>query len=894
MSDTRLGTQPIGMVYCWVIGCTIEPTSIAETRRQMTENRYQLTNLWKRTLAPQGKKDEHASIRERLRSEFVKFRGRAAQLGNEIPQDLPFFTVHDVSHLDALWEMIDLVAGPDYPLTPTEAFILGGAMLIHDLAMSQAAFQHELGQLKTEPLWQDTVASLLRPQLNRPATVDEIASPDEKIERAAIQTLLRELHARQASVLPTKEWGYAGTTYYLLDDADLRSAFADDIGKVAFSHHWPIDDLLDLGKLQQNKSCGPGLLPREWTVDLVKLACLLRTADAAQADDRRAPGFLAALRQPAGTSDQHWRFQHLLRVPHREANDDRIRYRSSRPFQLDEIDSWWVAYDWLGMVDRELQATDSLLASTSRQRLAAKGVWNANHPARLAEDLQTNGWEPANVQLRISDVAGLVRKLGGSQLYGQRPDVPLRELIQNAADGIRARRRLQKRDHLFGRIVVRPGRDADASQDWIEVEDNGVGMSKGVLTGPLLDFGAAFWGTGRMRQEYPGLEAAGMEATGQFGIGFFSLFMWGERVRVITRRYDHGYDNTWVLEFRRGVGHRPWLRKGILNEQQSLPDGGTRVRVWCDPGREIPTAILRRESPSTASCTWFELCEWLAPALDVDLSVEVDGEVRTVIRANDWLSIDARTMLLRINRKSSDQALTALMQREDQLSSITPYLRMVRDESGTPVARGTVWSPDPDYFRNSVTVCGGLRTDGGGNFLGLRFGKPDTAARHLAVDSEHLPGWTAWAEEQLGFDDQNRFHVMLRAIAAIRIAAFINPGNMPIGCSHSGWVTLDQFAEAIQHAPCFQCVGAPLWAAAQLLRLSPGIPCLILHGHHMLNQIDGRSFTITRLLRETAARRWGVPCEMSDLNRGMQTLHINGRPVMYHVITFRRGRSSES
>jgi HSP90 family molecular chaperone len=201
------------------------------------------------------------------------------------------------------------------------------------------------------------------------------------------------------------------------------------------------------------------------------------------------------------------------------------------------------------MADGELRAVDGLLADTNRVRLAAKGVLNTDHASRLALDLRTDGWEPADAEIRIRDVPGLVRTLGGNQLYGNRPEVPLRELIQNSADAIRARRKLQGQDNSFGQIIVRPGRDETEQQDWIEVEDNGIGMSKTVLTGPLLDFGATFWGTPRMRQEFPGLEASGMEATGQFGIGFFSVFMWGERVRVLTRRYDRamkkpGYSNS--------------------------------------------------------------------------------------------------------------------------------------------------------------------------------------------------------------------------------------------------------------------------------------------------------------------------------------------------------------
>jgi len=854
----------------------------------MTSNRYELTNIWKRTLAPQ-RDDDHATSRQRLQSAFVNFRERASRLGAEIPRDLPFFTVHDVSHLDALWEMVDLIAGPGYPLTPSEVFILGGAILVHDLAMSQAAFSHEFDRLKGEPLWRDAVASHLRTKFNRPPIADEIAHPDEATERAVIQYLLREIHARQAIVLPTKEWRYAGTTYYLLEDADLRATFATDIGKVAFSHHWPLDDLLDPGKLPQKTSGGPGWLPPEWTVDLVKLACLLRTADAAHVDDRRAPGFIAALRQPVGVSDHHWRFQHLLRTPYRDSNDDRIQYRSNRPFTIDETDAWWVAYDWLRMLDRELRTVDSLLADTRRPRLAAKGVWNVEHPARLAEDLPTEGWEPADVRIQVRDIAQLVRMLGGSQLYGNRPEVPLRELIQNAADAIRARRKLQGHEPTFGRILVRPGKDPATNEDWIEVEDDGVGMSKDVLTDTLLDFGAAFWGTGRMRVEFPGLEAAGMEATGQFGIGFFAVFMWGDRVQLTTRRFDRGYDDTLVLEFRRGVELRPLLRKGTPEEQHSLPDGGTRVRVWCDPNRQIPTLLLKRESPSSSLCTWIELCEWLAPALDVDLFVEVDGAVHSAVQANDWLSIDAENMLLRFNRKSSPAATAAILQRREEWPLITSCLRLVRDESGRPIARGTVWSPDPERFRNSAAVCGGLRTDGGGHFLGIRFGKPETAARHLAVSSEHMAGWVAWAEEQRGLDDPSRFHEVVRAMAAIRLCPFINPLNIPIGYTHAGWVTLDQFIQAIRDVPAFRCIGASIWLAPDVVARPTEMPCLIVNAHHLLNQLDGRAFAIVHLLRDAAAQQWGCTCDMSDLNQGNRSTFINGQLVMYHTVTFSRG-----
>ncbi len=101
------------------------------------------TDIWRRTLAEQylasPQSDPHSAFRTRLRQSFINFRERASVLANEIPRYLPQLTVHDITHIDALWQVADRIVGHDYPLTPTEAFILGGAFLLHDLGMALAA-----------------------------------------------------------------------------------------------------------------------------------------------------------------------------------------------------------------------------------------------------------------------------------------------------------------------------------------------------------------------------------------------------------------------------------------------------------------------------------------------------------------------------------------------------------------------------------------------------------------------------------------------------------------------------------------------------------------------------------------------------------------------------------
>jgi hypothetical protein len=110
---------------------------------------YQLTGIWKNTLGRQCVENQLAI--NRLKESFLSFRSNVIILANEISRSLPDYTVHDITHIDALWEMADCICGVDYDLNPVEGFILGGAFLLHDLAMSLAAYPQgiiELGKVR--------------------------------------------------------------------------------------------------------------------------------------------------------------------------------------------------------------------------------------------------------------------------------------------------------------------------------------------------------------------------------------------------------------------------------------------------------------------------------------------------------------------------------------------------------------------------------------------------------------------------------------------------------------------------------------------------------------------------------------------------------------------------
>lgn len=698
---------------------------------------FEKSSLWRTNLASRDA-DPNQKARERLRVTLFDIRERVTALVNLISAEIPDLTVHDVTHLDALWETASLIAGDDFHLTPAEAFVLGGAILLHDAAHCRAAYPGGLAEIKQTPEWCDSVAMSLKRRSDEPPSAQALGNPPQDILDESLPDTLRALHAKQAEQLAVIRWPGAepeDAGEHLIQDSELRSYYGPLIGKIAASHWW---DLVDL-EHRLPLCCNAGAdLPAIWTVDPLKIACLLRVADAAHIDHRRAPRWLRTLARPTGLSRDHWRFQQRLGKPSRNA--DALVYTGS-PFGSNETDAWWLCFDTVRMIDRELHGVDRLLEETRRPRFAVNRVQAADSPERLARLLQTRGWQPVDTSLRVSDVAGLVAKLGGKQLYGNDPKVALRELIQNAADAIRARRCLPGVPDDYGLIQVALRRDEAGI--WLDVRDNGIGMGPRVLTGTLLDFGASLWRSSDMRWEHPGLMGKGLKPAGRFGIGFFSVFMLGDHVEVTSRRYDAGLADTRTLEFRQGLASRPVLRD-TPSDRASL-EGGTHVSVRLKTGPSVEGGLLfqagtPKGSPVDFPLNLARLVAALCPALDVDLAVVDDsGKSHRVVEAGDWWSMPADSLLNRLPLSWGRGVIS---------SRSGGNMRPLVGSDGCRYGRAEI-PLDRGFFASGVVTTDGLRTSHLGHIAGVLLGgEIETVIRDSSVPKVPLEILSCWATEQ--------------------------------------------------------------------------------------------------------------------------------------------------
>ncbi|MDB4614162.1 ATP-binding protein [bacterium] len=540
---------------------------------------YESTTLWQSTLAERAD-DQYKAQRDRLRVSYQQVRQRAGDLVGQVSGHISGLTQHDISHLDGLWETGSTIAGHDYPINPLEGYVLGAAFLLHDAALCPEAYQGGLGGLRASVAWTDALAAHER---RKPIATEE------ELNYLADFEALRVLHAKQAEKLPSMKWQIpGGDELYLIEDADLRNHLGVLIGQLAASHHWPIEQVAALPQ-QVNSILD---FPVDWSIDPIKLACIVRCADAAHISRDRAPDFLFALIERSGLSLTHWKAQNVLtRFAIDAQRSDTLIIGSTKGFSAEDQSAWWVAYDAISLVQKEITSSNALLATRANSpEFQAKRISGVDSPAQLVNHVTVEGWEPCSAKLHVSNVAGLVRNLGGENLYGTNQDllqIVIRELIQNSRDAISARRALYGDFDAQIRVLLRAEEDAL----WLDVEDNGIGMSKRVLTGPLLDFGTSFWSTYLVQEVFPGLRSSEFNSVGEFGIGFYSSFMIADEARIRTRKWDGGQQDQHEIEFRDGLSLRPLLRSGndIPNYD---PNCSTRISL-----RLNEAAVIKIQDP---------------------------------------------------------------------------------------------------------------------------------------------------------------------------------------------------------------------------------------------------------------------------------------------------------
>ncbi len=172
-----------------------------------------------------------------------------------------------------------------------------------------------------------------------------------------------------------------------------------------------------------------------------------------------------------------------------------------------------------------------------------------------------------------------------NSLYTER-DVFIRELISNAADALEKYRHeslTKDQEDLFdSHVPLEISIDLDEEKKELTITDTGIGMSGDEL---IADLGTiAHSGSDSFLAELAEAARKDVSLIGQFGVGFYSAFMAGAKVRVQSRSWDGSEGHEWVSD---GTGsfaisECPGLHRGtkiIISLKEGCEDYAKKWKV---------------------------------------------------------------------------------------------------------------------------------------------------------------------------------------------------------------------------------------------------------------------------------------------------------------------------
>ena len=535
---------------------------------------------------------------EELVHTLVQLRNITEIISNEIPHYVPEITDHSVKHMDALWNITDIVFTKKEIETFTigEAFILACSFYVHDLGMAYCFDKTQLHELESSLVYKGIYEKLCRSNVAH-----------NKAKRSALQILTRQIHASKSCEMIQTE--IPVLKRYLIESSDMRHKWSEHIGIVSLSHSWTIN-ILDQKIGQRGEIPVP-----QGKADLGFVACALRVIDFAHINYERASILDKLIRQDISEDSLiHWIAQENISGPIREEN--KLKYSTNKA--IDDVDGWWKFYELASGLNKEISTVYEYLETRtkSKGRFSLVGVKGIDYPEDFAKYVQTKNFEPIDVHFRTGSIEKLINLLGGKELYGEDYTVPIREIIQNSNDAIKLYR-IQYDDPTHGEIIVR--NELEGNDTYLTIIDNGIGMSKNTITKYLLGIASDYWNSNDFIYDFPKAIKNKFRPVGKFGIGFLSVFMISTDIEVETEKIG---SQRFRLNIK-GLG-----RHGALQTIENTGIHGTKVRIKLHQDvikhyTNLKNIVLAR-----------------APMLDIPIKVSKDNSKQETIFPKWWQAID--------------------------------------------------------------------------------------------------------------------------------------------------------------------------------------------------------------------------------------------------------------
>jgi hypothetical protein len=153
------------------------------------------------------------------------------------------------------------------------------------------------------------------------------------------------------------------------------------------------------------------------------------------------------------------------------------------------------------------------------------------------------------------------------------------------------------------------------------------------------------------------------------------------------------------------------------------------------------------------------LCRWLAPVLDVTITVNENGDESFAVKASDWRTIEPMSLVERVHLFRDDWAH---LSESEPLRRVASQIQPVTDDDGQLIGRAALVDPmlDRELSEHSlpaaaeeftpvgIVTAGGFRASENMNFCGILLGRSTEAARFqsepvVVTKPELLSDWAS-------------------------------------------------------------------------------------------------------------------------------------------------------
>lgn len=454
------------------------------------------------------------------------------------------FTLHDDTHIFNMLTIIERIIPTSSleKLSIPDLLMLILSVFLHDVGMAPEekyilAWKNQLSDTDYDDELQKDKDKFERFRMTYTHQLADIKrlntegqhSKAQLLEDFIITEYIRTTHATRARKIIATYWDKK----IIYQDIDLT----EDLAMICFSHN---EDYTYLLNMETFKICA-----QDTYLCLPFVAVVLRLADIIDFDPKRTPHVLfshLAVKNPVSLNE--WKKHQSINA--RTISPNKLVFTAQCEHPAIEA----AIHSFCDQIDEELRNGTVVLSNLSDEgmdidltiyKIPLPPQIN-RHKIQAKKDTATGKpiYRYHNTKFSLNKKQ-IIDLLMGTKLYGK-PEVALRELLQNSIDACLLRQRLSEswNTDYTPKITVSLYKKNDI--DYLRVSDNGIGMNQHIIDKYYTNIGCSYYSSREFNEMITSFKSSFIPIS-KFGIGILSCFMVCDSMEVTTKRIIERYES---------------------------------------------------------------------------------------------------------------------------------------------------------------------------------------------------------------------------------------------------------------------------------------------------------------------------------------------------------------